>query len=368
MSDQNDSQEVHSVSIHYSHGSSLSAVLPEEVLTDAMTEANVARNNDVLLYSILLGAVLVMMVAIGALYLVLPPEEQVLPASVGYTNPVLLPDDGLGQYEAAFSGLALKAHSAFVYDATYDKALFSREAREEMPLASITKLLTAAVAYDVLGGSSTVTIIEDDLHTEGDTGLLVGEEWQSEDLIQFMLVLSSNDAARALARAGGTRLIEEEIAEQSASLSRLAFTQAMNRKLRDWALADTHVSNPTGLDLDETESGAYGSALSVASLMYNLRREYPELVDPTRHGVTTYTSLSGFEHKATNTNVRADQLTGLTASKTGYTDLAGGNLVVAVDIGLGHEIIVAVLGSSLEERFTDVEYLVAAAREYYQHK
>jgi D-alanyl-D-alanine carboxypeptidase len=47
-------------------------------------------------------------------------------------------------------------------------------------------------------------------------------------------------------------------------------------------------------------------------------------------------------------------------SKTGYTDLAGGNLAVVFDAGIGHPVAVVVLGSTKEERFTDVQRLVRA--------
>jgi D-alanyl-D-alanine carboxypeptidase len=51
---------------------------------------------------------------------------------------------------------------------------------------------------------------------------------------------------------------------------------------------------------------------------------------------------------------------GLLLSKTGYTDLAGGNLALVFDSGIGHPIAVVVLGSSQKARFTDGTTLVAA--------
>ena len=48
-------------------------------------------------------------------------------------------------------------------------------------------------------------------------------------------------------------------------------------------------------------------------------------------------------------------------SKTGFTDLAGGNLALVFDAGIEHPIAVVVLGSSKKERFTDASALVAAA-------
>ena len=59
---------------------------------------------------------------------------------------------------------------------------------------------------------------------------------------------------------------------------------------------------------------------------------------------------------------------GFIGAKTGYTDLAGGNLVAVFDIDIGHPLIAVVLGSTEEGRFTDIETLInAAARATHQH-
>lgn len=56
------------------------------------------------------------------------------------------------------------------------------------------------------------------------------------------------------------------------------------------------------------------------------------------------------------------------ASKTGLTDLAGGNLAIAFDAGLGHPIVVVVLGSTEDGRLTDVENLVDATLASFTHQ
>ena len=65
-------------------------------------------------------------------------------------------------------------------------------------------------------------------------------------------------------------------------------------------------------------------------------------------------------HHVINTNDLVDQIPGMIGSKTGYTDLAGGNLVLLVDIGIDHPIAIAVLGSTRDERFSDVKKLIDA--------
>jgi D-alanyl-D-alanine carboxypeptidase len=67
---------------------------------------------------------------------------------------------------------------------------------------------------------------------------------------------------------------------------------------------------------------------------------------------------------ASNTNISATETAGLIASKTGFTDLAGGNLAVAINHDLNHPFAIVVLGSTREARFTDVAMLQIALQEY----
>ena len=64
-----------------------------------------------------------------------------------------------------------------------------------------------------------------------------------------------------------------------------------------------------------------------------------------------------------NTNQSVTSFPGITFSKTGYTESAGGNLVVIVDIVIGHPVAIVVLGSTREGRFSDVEKLYTALQE-----
>ena len=72
-------------------------------------------------------------------------------------------------------------------------------------------------------------------------------------------------------------------------------------------------------------------------------------------------------HKTKNTDELVNEIPGLIAGKTGYSDLAGGNLAVIFDAGFDHPLAVVVLGSTSEGRFNDVKQLVAAAVKYCQN-
>ena len=70
-------------------------------------------------------------------------------------------------------------------------------------------------------------------------------------------------------------------------------------------------------------------------------------------------SESGFYHTIKNTDYILDNIPDILFSKTGFTPLAGGNLVIIYKNEYGHEMAITVLGSTMDGRFTDVEKIVS---------
>lgn len=246
----------------------------------------------------------------------------------------------------AFDALSLQADAAIVFDVRDKQTLYANNADAPLPLASITKLLTALVAQGALSPDAQVTIMESDLATEGDSGLVAGETWQLDALISFMLVTSSNDAATALKRAY----------EASTGGS---FIVAMNTEAARLGMTRSQFANETGLDIDGRASNT-GSARDAALLLASAISTISDALDPTRHEIFTFTSLSGIAHRVRNTNELADDIPWAVGAKTGFTDSAGGNLAVSFDASIGRPVAIVVLGSSKEGRFSDVRALVDA--------
>lgn len=257
-----------------------------------------------------------------------------------------------------FEDISFEAQSIFVWDVNEQKVLFGINENVQLPLASLTKLMTAITANDILPEGSVVTIDNASLIAEGDSGLYENEKWNFKDLIRFTLMVSSNDGASAVANVAG--LFKNNFPSRKED-NKKSFIQAMNEKAKEIGLTQTYFINPTGLDTNETVSGGYGSARDVARLLEYAVINASDIVESTRHVAMNFESLSYINHKATNTNSSIDALPGLIASKTGYTDLAGGNLVIAFDAGMNRPIIISVLGSTQEGRFEDVEKLVTAS-------
>lgn len=258
-------------------------------------------------------------------------------------------------FQNVFDDIALEAKSAVVWDVKNERLLFNKNADVTLPLASVTKLMTALVAYELLDPEDTVAVSQEAIRTEGDSGLRDGETFTVRDLTDLILITSSNDGAAALSQAAGTRVEAHSNPEE-------IFVRAMNVKAKELGLSKTEFKNSTGLDISKTEAGAYGSARDMAQLMAYIITNAHDAIALTNTDTTRITNQEGAYHIAQNTNELVNNIDGLIASKTGYTELAGGNLVVAFNAGLNRPIVVAVLGSSYQGRFSDTHDLIARTR------
>lgn len=245
--------------------------------------------------------------------------------------------------------------SAYVYDVVNKRVLYRKNELSQLPLASLTKLMMALTASDLIGQNTSIKIKKDFLKEDGDSGLLANESWKLSDLLDFSLVVSSNDGARSIASViGATKLNTEDY-----ELGRKEFLKQMNEKAKELGLSQTYFINESGLDVGNT-SGGYGTAIDVANLLKYIIENKPDLLEATKYKKIELDSEQNI-HIAKNTNKEVEDIPGLIASKTGYTDLAGGNLAVAFDASMGRPIIVVVLGSTQEGRFKDVQTLVSAS-------
>lgn len=257
----------------------------------------------------------------------------------------------------AFDNTTLAAKSAIVWDVKEQRILFNKNGDDQLPLASVAKLMTALVAYELLNSTDTVKISAEAIRTNGDSGLMDGEKFSLQNLTDFTLISSSNDGATALSGAAGSATGIQDDPQK-------VFIQAMNLRAEELGLTQTYFKNATGLDLSTTEGGAYGSARDMAFLMEYIIEHYPTVLALTKIDETTVDNSNGEYHIAKNTNPVVNDIGGLIASKTGYTELAGGNLVVAFDVGLNHPVVISVLGSTQSGRFDDVLNLVERTRSY----
>ena len=256
-----------------------------------------------------------------------PPPK---PAGI---NPVTLAPD------------ALRAQAAVVYDLTDGRMLYTKNEEVQLPLASLTKLMTTDTILDLSSATNTVQVSAAAVATEGDSGIRAGSAWKLDALLKYALTVSSNDAMAAVAESGGGK----------------KFIDAMNKKAQSLGLAQSYFLDPTGLDVTQSVSGGYGSALDVAKLAGDVYAKHPGIFESTIRPNITYSGTDDAVH-GTPTAAPILDIPGLIGAKTGYTDLAGGNLVAVFDLSVGHPAAAVVLHSTQSGRFEDMRTLITAAR------
>lgn len=241
----------------------------------------------------------------------------------------------------------IKAKAVYVIDLKSGNVILSKNENEILPLASLTKIMTAFTAMEITPKNKVISINKDFLKEEGDTGLLSGEKWRLEDLLNLTISASSNDGARSIASVSGAMYKNTS----DLDLGREIFIQKMNDLAKQYNLNSLSFNNETGLDI--TDLGGVGSAKDISKLFEISLRKYPEVFYSSRKKTDTVNSTLK-SHLVNNTNDYVSFIPNILASKTGFTDKAGGNLIVSFDAGLGRPIIITVLGSTIDDRFSDV--------------
>lgn len=249
-----------------------------------------------------------------------------------------------------FEKLEIQARGAIVYDVKRKKVLYEKNADERMALASLTKVMTAVTALDLVPNSSVVTIDRRFLQEEGDSGLHPDEDWRLRDLLDLSLVVSSNDAAAAISATIGSSYL----ADPDLNLGRVEFVRHMNNVAKEIGMTNAVFYNDTGLDIGKEKNGGYASAREYTALLEYALKEHPEIFEATRYEEVKITSLDNLHYNATNTNTALKSIPNIIGSKTGFTDIAGGNVMTVFDLGLGQPIAIIVLGSTYEGRFEDL--------------
>lgn len=247
--------------------------------------------------------------------------------------------------KTVFDGVTIEGKAFIVYDLVKSEVIASSNETKILPLASITKVMMALSATHHKSKQDTIVIKPSSIEGGYDLGLKNNQTWTLSELLKYTLVFSSNDGAQSVASSFGGKDI---------------FVRQMNEDAKKFGLALTF-TDPAGRDIDGN-IGGIGNVLEVAKLFGIAHQYIPELLDATTKRRQTVISSSGKISGVPNTNQYIDSLPGAEASKTGYTDLAGGNLGVIVDVSVGRPIVIVVLGSTREGRFKDMASLYSLLR------
>ena len=233
---------------------------------------------------------------------------------------------------------SIKGRAAIVVDLTNGQILYQQDQSTRYADASLTKMMTAMVAADLVPLDTVITVPDAATQVEPNhMGISAGEKLTARELIDGMMLDSGNDAAEAIAM-GIT--------------DRAAFINFMNQKATSLHLRATHFTNPSGLD----ETDHYSSAYDLAVMGATLLTDYPDL-----RAIVGSKQISIYatpQHKAFNP-INIDRLlwtyAGAIGIKPGYTGAAGYCLAAAATRN-GRTIVVVVLGST--QHFTDATTLL----------
>lgn len=229
----------------------------------------------------------------------------------------------------------LTAESAVVMDNDSKVFLFEKNSSLPLSMASTTKIVTALVALSHFKPNDILTIKTDQV--EGAVvGFIKGDQVRFLDVLYGMLLPSGNDAAFAIAQnyPGGQE----------------AFVEAMNKRVKDLHLQNTHFSDPAGL----TDEGDYTTARELAIVASEALKNplFKKIVQTKEKTINTEKYQRAYV--LTNLN-RLLGAYGVTGIKTGFTPEAGGILATSKNEN-GHLLIITVMKS--QDRFADTEKLL----------
>lgn len=248
--------------------------------------------------------------------------------------------------------ISLQVRSAIsvkVYEKGNQKILFKENIAKPLPIASLTKLMTALIVLgntpnDDFNLSNVVTISkeaadQEDVPNHGN--LKKGERLRVEELLDLALIYSSNDAAFALAEVIGVE----------------NFVGRMNQRAEILGLENTHFVNPHGLDPDELhyESSVinyfnHSSAKDLVKLSRYILKEHPLIFEISRKEPFYLIKDGIFDLFLTQEVV---------GGKTGYTDEAGGCILFLFRNERGSIFINLILGApSASARITEMQKLI----------
>ncbi|MBC2035016.1 D-alanyl-D-alanine carboxypeptidase family protein [Listeria booriae] len=228
----------------------------------------------------------------------------------------------------------VNANSTLLVSLKHDKTLFEENTDQKVPIASLTKLMTAYLVLESihnkqLSWDEGLTLKRLDDPRAVSLQARTGKTYYSvQDLFATMMIMSANDAAEALAeRVNSTDFVGE-----------------MNAKAKELGLKKTKYVNATGLDSDGEESMSTAGDLLI--LAKELISDYPEILEITSR--TSYVTKDGNTVHTTNDLLQENEVDGLDGLKTGFTDQAG-YCLIATAVQNGDRLIAVVLGSRTDK-------------------
>jgi D-alanyl-D-alanine endopeptidase (penicillin-binding protein 7) len=239
--------------------------------------------------------------------------------------------DTLPRYKVDASGELvpdLRAAAAIIYDPITDQVLWEENSQNQRSIASITKVMTAAVFLENNPDlSQQHTVTRSDVFQASTTHLRSNDKVTADDLLHLLLIASDNAAARALARVS--------------PMGSEGFVQRMNEKAAELGLQTTHYADPSGL-LSDNVSSAYDMARLITFASQDERISAVMRLSE----YTVYTSNRRVVTFHSTNHLLGRQDVEVRAGKTGFISKAGYCLATLLQMPQsGQQVAVVVLGA-----------------------
>ncbi len=258
-----------------------------------------------------------------------------LASSILTTNPNFLP---IRDWEVEDPEIEAKA--SILFNVEKNKVLYEKEPDWILPIASLTKIMTALIVLENLELDEEITVSEKAVKTHGKMGeLAVNEKLTVNELLHALLMESSNDAAVAFA---------EKVKEKTGK----NFVSLMNEKVDELKLTSTRFSDPSGLN--STNISTVKELVKLVKYSFNQPFIWEIMKKPE-------IDLAG--HHWVNTDKLLNKLPNVIGGKTGYTIEAQGCLIIVIEQE-NEKIISVVLGA--QQRFLETEKLIKWVERAYQ--
>ncbi len=251
------------------------------------------------------------------------------------------------------------AKSYVVYDVYNDKIILSKNENEILPLASLTKVITAQTALSLKSRDTLITIKSSKMRQDEklDLGLKEDQKWKLGDLLKYGLIMSSNSSM--------------DIIASSIYQNNIDFVNRMNDYMKSLGFSTFNFNSASGLDYQSPSGeiiGGKGSAIEYAKFFIKAYKEIGDILSYTIKNELEILTKEKQRYFIKNTNRDVNLYNGLLASKTGLTDSAGGNLAVIFNGELNRPIVIVVLGSTESKRFSDVKRLYDITKKILEQK
>ena len=239
----------------------------------------------------------------------------------------------------------ISSRSALLIDYHSGEEIFSKNANERLPIASMTKLASLSLVFDAISKGAVkendmVVVSENSASVGGSSAFLdAGSSYKLTDLVKSVIIASANDSCVALA---------EHVAGSEG-----VFVSRMNKFAKSLGLNDTNFVNSTGLPAADHYSTASDLAKIYKSMCNNpLYKKYSKI------WMDDFIHPSGRKTGLVNTNRLVRTFDGIDGGKTGYTDTAKFCLTTSATRGMTRLIAVVIGANDSKTRFSEATNLL----------